>query len=98
MQLVHSNPCHPQFVQQFSPLKILVADVKRQQPDDHSQRTAAETGERINHRFQLVAEENTEKDETPRIQQRTQSIEEEKSRGAYARTPRQGRCQGAQTW
>src|SRR5205814_1810561 len=83
--------------QKAAPLEILVADVKRSQRDDHGQRPAAETRQRGDDLFQLTAEQRTDEDETPCIKQRTQSIEEEESRGAYARTARQGRCQSAQT-
>src|SRR6266540_1660423 len=96
MQFVHSNPRHPQLGQQPVPLEILIADVKRNQPDNNPQRAAAKTGERVDDLFQLVTEQNAENNKTSSIEQRTQSIEEEESRGADAGTAGQGRRQRAQ--
>src|ERR1051326_272051 len=96
MQLVHGYPSHPQFAQQPVPLVILVADVKPDQPDDHTQRTMSQTGERIDNLFQLVAEQDSHKYETPSVKEGTQSIEEEESGSAYASAAGQRRRQGAQ--
>src|SRR5947208_1621663 len=97
MQFVHGNPRHPQLLQQTLSLVIFVTDVERHQPDHKSQCTAAQTGERNDDLFQLVTEQNAENYETPRIKQRTQTIEENEPRSAYARVARQRRHQGAQT-
>src|SRR5206468_4713254 len=82
---------------QALPLVILVADVKRSQPDDHCQRLAPEAGERVDDLFQLVAEENTDKYEGSGVEQRTQTIKEEKTRSGHAGAAGQRRREGAQT-
>src|SRR6266446_5150011 len=54
------------------------------------------TGERIDDLFQLLTEQNAHKNETPDVEQRSQSIEEQKSSSADTRSAGQWRRDGAE--
>ena len=96
MQLVNSDPRHAQLTQQAMPLEVLVSDVNRNQPGNQTERIASEAGERANDLVQLMAEQDSHKYKASSIKERTQPIEEKKTRCADARIARQRRRQVAQ--
>src|SRR5689334_8490484 len=96
MQFLHGNARHAQLPQESVALEILVTDVNCAEPGNHEERIAAEAGKRLQDRFQLVGEQDADKNKASAVEQRTRGIEEEKSRSADARTASQGRRKGAQ--
>src|SRR5580698_5959828 len=96
MQLVHGYSRHAQIVQQAAALEVLVTDVERNQRNHQLERAVAQAGKSADDLLQLPAEENSHEQKRPYIEDGTQSIEEEKARGADAGTPRQRRRQGTQ--
>src|SRR5438874_9617494 len=95
-QLVHGDSRHAQLAQQAVSLEVFVTDVKRSQPGNQPDRTAAEAAERSYDLFQLVAEQDPCQYKTSSVKQRPRCVEKKESRGAYSRISRHRWRQGAQ--
>jgi hypothetical protein len=69
-QFIHCDPRPAQLPQQAATLEILEADINRDQTGDRDQSAIAEADQGGQHPIQLVAEQDTQQQETASVQQR----------------------------